>query len=119
VTKLVEIPEELIEVIDYAADYIGDATDDWFRIKKQLVNLFPPRERSRFSRRHYSSKKHILNLFDKSVINYWENKTGVSLWIDPEKLHPEDWNPKPRGWGILELNEERAKQKKTSSSETD
>ncbi len=102
-----EIPENLVEIIDYAASYIGTETSDWFRIKRELANLFPPRERSRFSRRHHSTKKHILNLFDKQVITYWESKLDVKLWVDPEKLHPEDWIRKPHGWAIREFNERR------------
>jgi hypothetical protein len=65
------IPEHLKELIDYVIDYVGDVSDDWFTIKKELVNNFPPRERSRFSRRHFSTKKHILNEFDYAVIDYW------------------------------------------------
>jgi hypothetical protein len=83
-------PEEIKDLLDYAFDYIGTSTRDWFLIKKQLVNLFPPKHRSLFSRRHFSTKKHILNLFDKAVINYWEEKTGQKLEINPDKLHQEN-----------------------------
>lgn len=110
------IPETLLEIIDYAIAYIGTETDDWFRIKKELANLFPPRERSRFSRRHFSTKKHILNSFDKQVINYWEEQTGAKLWVDPEKLHPTDWIQKPHGWALREFNEQRRRSKETSEN---
>lgn len=113
------IPEHLTKIIDYAISYIGDETDNWFRIKKELVNLFPPSERSRFSRRHYSTKKHIISLFDKLVITYWEEKVNIKLWVDPEKLHPEDWIRRPRGWGLKRFNEKQAKRrakKRTTSN---
>ena len=102
-----QIPDNLLEIIDYAISFIGSESRDWFRIKRELANLFPPSERSRFSRRHYSTKKHILNLFDEQVINYWEETVGVKLWVDPEKLHPENWIQKPHGWAIREFNEQR------------
>jgi len=102
-----DIPKELKEIIDYVVDYVDGSTCDWFTIKMQIINMFPPKERSRFSRRHYSTKKHILNSFDKAVINYWEKQTGTTLWIDPEKLHPEDWVQRPHGWKLFEFNEKR------------
>ncbi len=101
------IPEELKKLIDYVIDYVGASTNDWFIIKKELVNLFPPKERSRFSRRHYSTKKHILNEFDYLVIGYWEKKVGTKLIVDEKKLHPKNWAPKMRGWGLKEFNEKR------------
>jgi hypothetical protein len=106
-----EIPPALLQIINYGIEYMGTVTDDWFRIKKELANLFPPEERSRFSRRHYSTKKHILNLFDKSVITYWEKTTGIKLRIDPKKLHPENWVQRKHGWGLREFNEKRRKQR--------
>ena len=113
-----EIPLALLQIINYGIDYMGTTTYDWFRIKKELVNLFPPGERSRFSRRHYSTKKHILNLFDKSVITYWEKTTGTRLWIDPEKLHPENWVRREQGWGLREFNEKRREQRQNIAPKT-
>lgn len=106
------IPNELKEIIKYVIDYAGDSSNDWFQVKKELVNLFPPKERTRFSRRHYSTKKHLINDFDREVIKYWENQTGNRLLIDETKLHPESWEQQPRGWGLAVYNERR-KQKKT------
>lgn len=105
------IPNKLKEIIDYVIDYVGNSSNDWFSIKKELVNLFPPKERSRFSRRHYSTKKHLINDFDREVIKYWEQKTGNKLFIDESKLHPNTWQRKPKGWGLVEINEKRRKQK--------
>lgn len=105
------IPNKLKEIIDYVIEYVGTGSNDWFLIKKELVNLFPPKERSRFSRRHYSTKKHLINDFDREVIKYWEDKTGNKLFIDEGRLHPKSWKRKPKGWGLIEINEKRRKQK--------
>lgn len=105
------IPDSLKVLIDYVISYVDGNSNDWFRIKMEIINRFPPSERSRFSRRHESSRKHVLNSFDRAVINYWENKTGSKLWIDPDKLHPKDWVQRPHGWKICEINEERKRQK--------
>jgi hypothetical protein len=90
---------------------VGESSNDWFEIKNQIIFIMPPNERKNFSRRHYSTKKHILNDFDRAVINFWEKETGVKLFIDPEKLHPDDWGRKPRGWALAEINETRKKEK--------
>lgn len=109
------IPNELKEIIDYVIDYASESSNDWFLIKKELVNLFPPKERSRFSRRHYSTKKQLINEFDREVIAYWEKETGQKLFIDESKLHPSSWKQRPKGWGLAAYNERRRKQKATSS----
>lgn len=113
------IPNSLLSLIDYVIAYVDGASNDWFRIKMEIINQFPPKERSRFSRRHQSTRKHILNSFDRAVINYWETKTSSELWIDPEKLHPEDWVHRPHGWKIIEINEQRRQQREKRAKETD
>jgi hypothetical protein len=110
------IPTHLKEIINYVFDYAHDSSDDWFTIKKEIVNNFPPKERKRFSRRHYSTKKHILNGFDYEVINYWEEKSGKKLFIDEEKLHPTNWEQKPKGWGLQRINEERRRNKEATKT---
>lgn len=102
----------LKDYIDYVIDIVDGNSNDWFKIKMLIINTFNPQYRSLFSRRHYSTKKHILNDFDREVITYWEKKTGVTLFIDPKKLHPEDWVQKPKTWRLQQINEERAKQKR-------
>lgn len=110
------IPEHLKELIDYVHDYAGDVTDDWFSIKKELINNFPPKDRSKFSKRHFSTKKHILNDFDFEVMKYWEEKTGRKLIIDEKRLHPKDWVHKSKGWGLQEYNEQRQRKKEVTTS---
>jgi len=113
------IPDFLMKRIDYVILYVDGTSDDWFRIKMEIINQFPPKERSRFSRRQESTKKHILNSFDREVINYWETKTSSKLWIDPDKLHPKDWVHNPSGWGLIKINEERKQQRKNRTEKTD
>jgi len=110
------IPNELKEIIDYVIDYASKSSNDWFRIKKELIKLFPPKERSRFSRRHYSTKKQIINDFDREVIKYWEKQTGQKLFIDETKLHSSSWKRRPKGWGLAVYNEKRRREKAKSSN---
>jgi len=106
-----EIPEILIEKIDYVASYVGNTSNDWFRIKKELINCFPIQYRNLFSRRHKTSKKFFINDFDKTIINYLETKLNTKLFIDENKLHkPEDERP-PRYWGLMKYNKERTERK--------
>lgn len=111
------IDQNLRYIIDYVFEYVDSSSNDWFRIKQEIINNFPPKSRSLFSRRHKATRKHILNSFDREVITYWESKSGSKLWVDPDKLHPADWVWRPSGWKIREINEQRkqqAKAKKTS-----
>ena len=105
------IPDNLKEIIDYAADYIEDSTDDWFRVKKEIVNLFPPKQRSNFSRRHYSTKLHTINEFEREVMDYWTEVTGVELQIDESRLHDPNWQHRPHGWGLQKYNAERKRER--------
>ena len=101
------IPNNLKEIIDYVMEYVDGNSDEWFDIKKELLKLSPPKERSRFSRRHYSTKKHFINDFEREIMQYWEDSTGVELKIDESRLHPESWVKKPPGWGLAEFNKNR------------
>lgn len=104
------IPKDIKDNIDYVIKYAGDVADDWFEVKKQILSITDPKRRSLFSRRHYSTKKHILNDFDYKVIEYWQLKTGVKLKIDESKLHPKDWIRRPRGWGLKKYYADKRKQ---------
>jgi len=102
-----------IEYIDYVIQYVGTFSNDWFTIKKEIVNCYPRKERTKFSRRHYSTKLFFINDFEKEIIKYWKEKTGIQLFIDEKKLHPTSWKRNPKGWGLLIYNEKR-KAKATS-----
>src|SRR5574337_2117090 len=109
-----DIPDNLKERIDMVIAYVGDFTDDWLRIKKELINSFPRNQRHLFSLRHECTKKQIPNAFDESVMAYWKSKTGVEPVIAPDKLHDPDWIQRKKGWALTIINEER-KQKKVDA----
>lgn len=99
------------DLIDYVFDFVNNETDDWFVIKTQIIQNFPPKSRKKFAKRHYSTKKRMINDFDLEVISYWEKKSGFRLVINEELLHPNDWKRKPSGWALKAINEQRKKQK--------
>lgn len=102
-----DIPGNLTKRIDEVIEYVGDTTEDYLKVKRQLINNFPPSERPLFSVRHPCTKKHLLNAFDEAVILYWESKTGVRLWVSEDKLHDPNWKQKKRGWALSLINQER------------
>lgn len=104
------IQDNLKQIIDYAADYIEDSTADWFRVKAEIARLFPPKDRSLFTRRHYSTKKHTINDFEREVMVYWLEKTGVRLEIDASKLHDPNWIQRPKGHGLATYNARRKRE---------
>lgn len=101
--------EEIKEKINETILFVNNETNDWFIIKKLIVNQLNSKSRTKFSRRHYSTKKHIINSFEMEVIKYWEEQTGIKLWINPEKMHPVDWVKRSRGWALKIINKERKK----------
>lgn len=101
-----------IQIMEYVISYVGDSTNDWFKIKKELINCYPRRLRSRFSRRHYSTKLFFVNDFEKEIMKQWTKITGIELFIDSSKLHPATWKRRPQGWGLRVYNEKRKIQKK-------
>jgi len=103
------LTKDIKNKIQFVASYIEDSTNDWFRIKKELINCLPIEERHNFSRRHKTSKKFFINDFDNSVINYWEQITGVVLFIDKTRLHKTEDERPPRYWALMEYNEKRKK----------
>lgn len=102
-----DIPEYLKERINYVARYVGDSTTDWLVVKKQLFLNFPNKGRKLFSKRHACTKKQIPNKFDKLVMNYWKELTGVDLVLHESKLHDKNWTHKKKGWALQVFNEKR------------
>jgi hypothetical protein len=94
------IPDKLKERINDVADYIGQETNDWLLIKRHLIISFPNEGRRLFSVRHPCTKKQILNAFDKLVMAYWKELTGIEPIIDPSKIHPDNWTHKKKGWAL-------------------
>lgn len=103
------IPENIAEKICYVTKFVGTSTNDWFRVKKEILGVLAPKERSNFSRRHKSSKKYFLNDFEQAVIDFWKEKTGIVLEVDQTKLHKFSDERPPRYWGLMKYNETRKK----------
>lgn len=70
--------ERILECIDFVSLYVGDC-DDWVTIKKQIMRGIPSSLRTNFSTRDPITKEQNLNQFEKTVINYYKNLTGVNL----------------------------------------
>lgn len=68
----------IFDKIKFVSSYTGDC-DDWVTIKKQLLLNLPPRLRTNFSTRNPKTKEQWLNEFEKYLINYYKEETGVSL----------------------------------------
>ena len=106
-----ELDQKLKDKINFVAGYIGTKTNDWLIVKRHLINSFGKEERKLFSKRHFSTKKQLLNNFDLLIINYWKTATGIQLVVEPTKLHDPNWIYKEKGWGLKNLNEQRKKSK--------
>ena len=74
------LPERISEQIDFVASYAGDC-DDWVTIKKQVMLGIPSKLRKLFSTRDRKTKEQSLNDFEKNIINYYKNITGVDLKV--------------------------------------
>jgi len=114
--------KDLVDYIDYTILFIDNQTTDWLTIRKELIKILPPKFRSYFLRRHFSSKLTQLSELDLSVIAYWEEKTSTRLFIDQTRIHPEStWKKNPKGWGLKEINRERHERasNKKNSKEVD
>lgn len=115
------IPDFMKERIDYVAEYVGTATNDWLRVKMEIVRTLPVGKNNvGFGRRHSHTLKTIINSFDNEVMNYWYSITGVRLTVDPKKLHNPEWVHRPRGWGLnggkQRVQQELETQKKTTAA---
>lgn len=99
------LDDSIKKKIDYVIEFIGDSTDDWLLVKQQIVRSVANSIRVLFSKRHYITLKQIPNEFDKMVMQYWEERTGVQLKIPESKLQDPNYVPGEFGWKIREINE--------------
>lgn len=99
---MIVLSEYLKAHVRYVAAYIGTASDSWPVIKKHIVVSIDGRKRRGlgFSQRHRCTKKLVLNEFDKAVMNYWHELTGVLPVIPPEMFHDPHWVQRPKGWAL-------------------
>ena len=69
------------------ADEIGDVYqgNDWLVVKKYILKYLNPTYRRRFSTRDKKTKKHTINDFESSLIDYYQQQFNVRLELDEEK----------------------------------
>jgi hypothetical protein len=103
-----DIPDKIWEAINYVMQY-ANKSEDWLAVKKEIIWLLINEHRQYFSRRHYVTKKHSLNDFEKLVIEYWHSETGKRLVISDKLIHNPEWVRHRRGWGLKKYNKERQK----------
>lgn len=70
--------ERILEEVRFVSTYI-DECDDWVTVKKEVMKGLPPRLRKNFSTRDPKTKEQNLNKFEKNIINYYKETTGVIL----------------------------------------
>jgi hypothetical protein len=104
----------ILDKLYYVARYIGDQTTDWFRVKRELLCVLPPKARSFLSKRHKTSKKHFINDLELELIKSWKEITGIQLQVDDSRLHKSSDERPPRYWGLMEYNKKRQAAKKNA-----
>ena len=102
-----KVDDFLIEKLKYLHKYVGNETNDWFRIKRELLNLLPYQYRAFFSKRHYVSHKFFINDLEKDLIKTWKEIAGFDLQIDDSRLHKLSDERMPKYWGLMQLNKKR------------
>ena len=70
--------ERIFEQVRFVSSYAGDC-DDWVTIKKQVMLNLPSALRKNFSTRDSKTKEQWLNDFEKELITYYKEITGVTL----------------------------------------
>mgnify|MGYP001410532036 CR=1 FL=1 len=82
------IDENIIEIItDYNKVFLED--NSWLKLKKYLLKSISPEERKKFSKRHYNSKKQVINDYEKNIIDLYFNKFNVKLVLKDSEKHNE------------------------------
>jgi len=61
--------------------------NDWLVVKKYIVRYSHPDVRKHFSTRHPKTKKHILNNFEKSLVNYIKLNYNKELILYEKDKH--------------------------------
>ena len=60
---------------------------DWLVVKKYILKSVSPQKRKNFSRRNYLSKKHSINNYEKTLIEYYEKKFNIKLELKEKDKH--------------------------------
>lgn len=101
------IDDEILEKITYVSKYIGNSTNNWVRVKREILLNLRPSHRKLFSKRHKTSKKHFLNDFEAQVIKFWQVLTGIVLVLEESQTHRAEDERPPRHWGLALYNKKR------------
>lgn len=72
------IPDRIREQVEFVSSYM-DTMDDWVSVKKQIMFGIPSELRRNFSTRDPKTKEQWLNNFERELINYYHDLTGVKL----------------------------------------
>lgn len=70
--------EKIFEIVEQVSEYAGDC-DDWVTVKKQILLNLAPKLRKNFSTRDSKTKEQSLNAFEKDLIVYYKEATGIQL----------------------------------------
>jgi len=74
----VQDTEAILDKLSFVSEYVGDC-DDWVTVKKQVLLNLPPIVRKNFSTRNPKTKEQWLNNFEKDLIIYYKELTGIDL----------------------------------------
>ena len=77
-TVSVQDTELILDKLGFVSEYVGDC-DDWVTVKKQVLLNLPPAARKNFSTRNSKTKEQWLNDFEKDLIIYYKEMTGIDL----------------------------------------
>lgn len=72
------ISEKVFFALEEALTYLSKETE-WITVKKQLLKMLPPHERTNFSTRDIKTKKQTPNEMEIAIVQWWFTKTGVRL----------------------------------------
>jgi hypothetical protein len=72
--------EIILDKLSFVSEYVGSC-DDWVTVKKQTMLNLPPRLRKNFSTRDPKTKEQWLNDFEKELIIYYRDLTGIELLL--------------------------------------
>lgn len=101
------IPDDIKERIDFVISFVETSLVDWIPIKMQIVSSLKKEQRSIFSSRHQRTKKIHINDFEREIMAYWKEQTGITPIINPSKLQDPAWVGKTRKDNFTIINAER------------
>ena len=75
---MIEWKDIIFGELKFVSSFAGDC-DDWVTIKKEIMKNISPKLRKNFSTRDPKTKNQHLNDFEKELINYYKELTGIDL----------------------------------------